>query len=48
MGLFDRASRFLLRYLVNRALSFQTESGVATGADVFYRFEKGRGSQRNR
>ena len=43
MGLFDRASRFHLRYLVNHALSFQTESGVTTGADVFYRFEKGKG-----
>jgi translocation and assembly module TamB len=48
MGLFDRASRFRLRYLVNRSLSFQTESGVATGADVFYRFERGRGGQRQR
>jgi translocation and assembly module TamB len=46
MGLFDRASRFHLRYLVSHALSVQTESGVATGADVFYRFEKGRKRQR--
>ena len=46
LSLFDRTSKFRLRYLISRALSVQTESGSAMGADVFWRFDQGKGGAR--
>ncbi len=41
MGLFDRVSKFRMRYLFSQSMSVQTESGTATGADLLFRIQRG-------
>ena len=44
LGLFEPVSTFKIRYLLGREWSLQAEqSGVATGADILYSIERGKG-----
>ena len=44
LGLFEPVSTFKIRYLLGREWSLQAEqSGVATGADILYSVERGKG-----
>ncbi len=41
LGLFDNTSTFRLRYVLSSRWSLQSETGSASGADLFYRIEAG-------
>ena len=44
LGLFEPVSTFKIRYLLSREWSLQAEqSGTATGADILYSIERGKG-----
>ena len=42
IGLFDRASTWRARYLLSSKWTLQAETGETTGADLFFRIERGR------
>ena len=41
IGVFDRIGTWKMRYSLSRKLTVQTETGRESGADLFYKFERG-------